>query len=95
MVIEPLADPLAEQPRTALLVIEVADTSGARDREKAGDFAAAGVPEYWIVDLELGAVVVHRRPAGGAYRDVTELRGGELAAPVTMPALSVARLLGR
>lgn len=95
LVIEPLADPRAEQPRTALLIVEVADTSGARDREKAADYAAADVGEYWIVDLQLGAVVVHRRPERGTYRDVAEHRDGELAAPVDMAPLPVAELLGR
>lgn len=95
IVFEPLTDPRAEQPRTALLVIEVADTSGARDREKAADYAAAGVGEYWIVDLEQRAVVVHRGPSGGAYAEVVEHRDGDLRPPLDAPPLAVAELLGR
>ncbi|MBI1346569.1 Uma2 family endonuclease [bacterium] len=34
------------------LVIEVADTSIRRDRHKAEIYARAGVPEYWVVNLE-------------------------------------------
>jgi Uma2 family endonuclease len=94
-IIEPLPDPRAEQPRTALLIVEVADTSGARDREKAADYAAAGVGEYWIVDLDLDTVLVHRRPAGGTYAEVSECHGGELTPPVAAPPLGVAALLGR
>ncbi len=33
------------------LLIEVADTSLAKDRAKAAIYAAAGVEEYWIVNL--------------------------------------------
>ncbi len=40
-----------ELPDTALLVIEVAQTSHSRDHEKAADYALAGVLEYWIIDL--------------------------------------------
>ncbi|MBV8780130.1 MAG: Uma2 family endonuclease, partial [Phycisphaerae bacterium] len=37
-------------PNQALLLIEVADSSIELDREKAFEYAAAGVPEYWIVN---------------------------------------------
>ena len=40
---------------TALLVIEVAVTSLALDREKAALYAEAGIPEYWIVNAAAGA----------------------------------------
>jgi len=33
------------------LIIEVADTSLAKDRAKAAIYAAAGIEEYWIVNL--------------------------------------------
>ena len=49
-------------PRTAGLVIEVAVSSRRRDREKAAVYAAAGVTEYWIVDVAHSEVVVHRDP---------------------------------
>src|SRR5262249_57879071 len=48
------------QPSDALLVVEVADTSQIRDRQiKLPRYAAAGIPEYWIVDLDAAAVEVH------------------------------------
>ena len=52
--IVPAGDYDHAHPTTALLVIEIADSSLARDRRKAGLYAAAGIPECWIVDRPLG-----------------------------------------
>ena len=51
--------PRAEE---AVLVIEIAATSQRRDRWKAGIYAEAGVPEYWLLDLPTGRLEVHRAP---------------------------------
>ena len=42
----------------ALLVIEIARTSRPIDRRKAGIYAGAGVPVYWLVDLAARQVEV-------------------------------------
>lgn len=60
-------------PTTALLVVEVSQTSAEYDREvKAPLYARAGVPEYWIVNLDEGCIEVYRDPApmgeGYTYR---------------------------
>lgn len=58
----------AKHPTTAELVVEVAVSSAALDRENASLYAEAGVPEYWIV---LGAekqIEVYRQPEAGVYR---------------------------
>jgi Uma2 family endonuclease len=58
-----------------LLIVEVADSSAGLDlSRKATLYAAAGVPEYWVVDLVRRMVVVHRRPDGVLYR-LVELLG--------------------
>jgi Uma2 family endonuclease len=52
-----------------LLAIEVADTSAAFDlSRKAVLYAAAGVPEYWVLDLSRRILVVHRQPSAAGYR---------------------------
>lgn len=84
-------------PTTALLVVEVAVSSHALDRgRKAELYAAAGVPEYWVVDVPGRSVAVHRepRPAGG-YESVTVQQGGdELTPPVAgIAPFTVERLL--
>lgn len=70
----------------ALLVVEVSESSLSVDRgAKRDGYAQAGVPEYWIVDLSRGTVVVHRAPVGGRYTEEREYRSGE---SLTSPALS-------
>jgi Uma2 family endonuclease len=49
-------------PKEAVLVIEVADSSLDRDREKALEYAAAKVPEYWILDVNNRRVELYRDP---------------------------------
>lgn len=49
-------------PNEALLVVEVADSSLKIDREKALEYAAAQIPEYWIVDVNARQVEVYRNP---------------------------------
>lgn len=53
--------------RDALLVVEVAATSQDADRRKAALYAAAGVPVYWIVDLEGRRLTTHAGPSGEEY----------------------------
>ena len=52
----------------AELVIEVADTTIAKDLGiKASDYAAAGIPKYWIVDVTARVIHVLTRPAPEGY----------------------------
>jgi Uma2 family endonuclease len=83
-------------PSTAHLVVEVSQTSQARDREKAGDYAAADVTEYWIVDLPGRSVTVHRYPLAGSYQEVTAFADGAEIKPLLSdaPAVDVTALLG-
>ena len=63
-----LADFETRHPATAELVVEVAISSVAPDRQNASLYAEAGVTEYWIV---LGAeeqVEVYRQPENGVYQ---------------------------
>jgi Uma2 family endonuclease len=64
-------------PWDAPLIVEVADTSIAYDREKAFTYARAAVPEYWIVDVDRSTVIVHLDPVGGEYTQVSEYARGE------------------
>ena len=58
--------PVAED---ALLVVEVAETTLAFDRKiKLPRYAAAGVPEVWIEDLENDSLLVYRDPVSDKYK---------------------------
>ena len=60
----------------AFLLIEVAESSLAYDRStKLRLYAAAGIPEYWVVDCVAESIEVHRTPHADGYRDVTRVAG--------------------
>lgn len=76
--------------QNALLVIEVADTSLRRDRDvKAVDYAAAGLPELWIVDLGARVTIVMRQHGAGGFGPSRSIRFEDALSPLFAPALSV------
>jgi Uma2 family endonuclease len=92
----PFAGYRDRHPDRAFLIVEVAETSLAADRDKAAVYAAGDVPEYWIVDTTHEIVEVHRDVADGAYTQVTTHRRGESIACLAFPdvPLAVNELLG-
>ena len=93
-------DPAArEHPTTALLVIEVSNSSLRRDRKiKREIYAEAKVPEYWIVDVSKDddlTVEVYTKPEGSTYTQVEVLRDGDvlraLHAPIVIPVADLPR----
>lgn len=63
------------------LVVEVSDSSLARDRTlKARLYAEHGIPEYWLVDLAKGVVEVFRTPSAGVYASSERIRKRSLQA---------------
>ena len=48
-----------------------------------------GVPEYWVLDVQRREVVVHREPAGAAYRQV-QRAGADETLTAAHVALTVA-----
>lgn len=78
------------------LIVEVSLSSAFHDRvRKIPLYGAAGIPEYWIVDLQRDVVHVHRQPVADGYRDVsTAVRGDVLTVPGTDLTVDVTELLG-
>src|SRR5690348_15524163 len=80
VVVGSMRDYFGAHPTTAVLVVEVSDTSLAYDRTtKTGIYARAGIAEYWIINLVDRVLEVHRqsapmtgRPLGHYYRSVTQ-----------------------
>jgi len=99
-ILRPREDFYAERhprPPDVLLVVEVAETSGDYDRgTKLALYAAARVPEVWIVDVPGRAIEVYRGPALRAYRDRRRLVGTQRVAPGAFPrtAFRAADILG-
>jgi Uma2 family endonuclease len=86
-------DYISAHPTSALLVVEVADASLQQDRiTKAAIYAAAGVPDYWIVNLRNGTVEVMRNPdpAQARYHEARTIRTGERLVLAAIPGAVVA-----
>ena len=77
-------------PEDVLLLIEVADTSLAYDRNvKLPLYARFGMPEVWLVDLNGGIIERHTEPSEEDYSLVRRAgRGGSLESAV-LPALVI------
>ncbi len=78
-------------PQDVLLVIEVADTSLERDRDlKIPRYAAAGIPEAWLVDLAGDAISVCRQPGPDGYAEIVTVTRAETLRPLLLPGVAVA-----
>jgi Uma2 family endonuclease len=76
-------------PADVLLLVEVADTSLAYDRDvKVPLYAQAGIPEVWIVDLNKRELAVYRSPVNGKYTEVRYPQPADTVAPVLVPEAS-------
>jgi Uma2 family endonuclease len=89
----PRADFYAEAhptPRDVLLIVEVADTSARYDRlRKIPNYARAGIPEVWLVDLSEDRVEQYREPRGDAYVDRQVLGAGGTLTPLRLPDVAI------
>lgn len=85
------------RPTDPFLVIEVSDRSLAFDlNTKLRRYAAAGVADYWVVDVAAGVVRVHRDPVGERYATVSAHARGERIAVARFAdiVVDVGELLG-
>ena len=95
--LKPRADGYPKHPRATdiLLVIEVADTTLAYDRDvKMPLYARAGVPEAWLVDLAAERIDVYRDPGAGAgagaYASARAASRGDVLTLLQLPTVTVA-----
>jgi Uma2 family endonuclease len=73
-------------PPDILLVVEVASSSVAEDREIKGPlYARAGVAEFWLADLIADRLEVYRDPAPTGYRLVWVFGRGQRVSPLFAP----------
>ncbi len=82
------------RPEDILFLIEVADSSLAKDRTvKLPLYAAAGIPETWIVNLEEECVEIYTEPSAEGYGQVKVFRKEELIQTAWVEKLSVSQLV--
>jgi Uma2 family endonuclease len=84
-------------PTSALLVVEVSDTTLRLDRRKANVYAAAGIGDYWIVNLVDRQVEIRRDPradanvrTGATYATVITFQPGDTLTPLAAPNAAIA-----
>jgi Uma2 family endonuclease len=66
-----------------LLIIEISNKSLRYDQKTR--YAAAGIPEVWIADLQHDILLINRQPSAEAYKTVLTLRPGDVASPLAFP----------
>lgn len=85
-------------PHDVALVVEVAETSLGRDRNKRRLYARAGIPAYWIINLVDQVVEVFTRPSCGegvpAYCEQQNYQGDQLV-PLLIQGREIARTPAR
>jgi Uma2 family endonuclease len=84
-------------PRSAILVVEISDSTLVFDQtKKQGLYARAGIPEYWIVNLRDRLLEVYRQPIsipgyplGHGYQQVLRLTETDSVTPLSEAEESV------
>jgi Uma2 family endonuclease len=90
-------DDYTDHPTTALLIVEVSETTLDYDRgRKASLYARVGVTDYWIVNLVDLQVEVYRQPGpdatqfyGHGYGSQTIHVPGETITPLAFPQIGI------
>jgi Uma2 family endonuclease len=78
------------EPDRVALLIEVAESSLDYDRTvKLTNYALAGIPDYWIVNLIEEQIEVFRKPTGRAYQDASIHRDDAEIHPLTLPTATL------
>jgi Uma2 family endonuclease len=78
-------------PDEVFLIIEVADSSLRYDREdKQRAYAATGIREFWLLNLEDDVLEIYRQPEGPAYREHLTVADDGTAAPLAFPDVTIA-----
>ena len=77
-------------PEEILLIVEVADSSLAYDREvKAHIYGRFNIPETWVLNLPGDCLERFTEPSPEGYGRHTVLRRGEKVRPVALPDLEL------
>ncbi|WP_179137292.1 Uma2 family endonuclease [Candidatus Entotheonella palauensis] len=91
----------AGRPTHAVLIIEVTESSLTYDRDHKGPlYAAAGIGEYWLINLRERCLELYRQPvpdpasfSGWSYQDRQVLLEGDRVNPLAAP--DIGRVIDR
>jgi Uma2 family endonuclease len=73
-------------PADMRLIVEVSDSTLWRVKNtKAKMYAAAGVPDYWVIDLNNRKLWVYRSPSPNGYAAPLEFDENDSVAPLDAP----------
>lgn len=73
-------------PADIRLLVEVAVSTREYDLgPKAARYAAAGITEYWVLDIDQNRIVVHRDPAPTGYQSIAAYAADEPLSPLAAP----------
>ncbi|PSB06094.1 hypothetical protein C7B76_30205 [filamentous cyanobacterium CCP2] len=92
-IVQPMEDEYFDHhpyPENIFWLIEFSNSSLEKDLEvKRKAYAAAGIPEYWVVNLKRMELVVLRSPQEGDYQEKATLTEGTIQ-PIAFPDVTVA-----
>lgn len=78
------------EPRDVLLVVEVAESSLAFDRDvKTAMYARSGVAELWVVDVAGQRITRSASPRNGVYTESQVVRAGEMIGVAAFPDVRI------
>ncbi len=98
VVVGALEDYETQHPSTAVLIGEVADSTLRFDQtRKSVMYAAAGIPEYWVLNLVDRTLDIYRGPQASGYATLQRLGPEDFVSPLAAPRarLRVADLVPR
>jgi Uma2 family endonuclease len=73
-----------------LWAIEVSDATRRKDLKiKAPLYAAAAIPDYWVIDLERSVTHIHRNPSASGWGEIVEASFEQEIAPGSFPDLNI------
>jgi Uma2 family endonuclease len=83
-------------PTTALLAVEISDSTLRLDRRKASLYAASGIADYWLVNMGQSQLEVYRDPVPDAteefeyrYSEPITLKPSDVIVPVALPRVTI------
>ncbi len=77
-------------PTSAVMVVEISDTTLAFDREqKLKLYARNELQEYWILNIINQQLEVYREPSDGGYQNQLTLVTGDGVSPLAKPKCSI------